>query len=132
MQFSYFSKIFALHLGLNCFELSASLYYYLCKQTQSTYSFLDVSRMNVECKMSLIASYQMSVKNLYSHASYNWGIWKAIILLFMFKACSPLPYSTITSLVLHRCLHVGVNKTISLNNLLNIEPYEKYHNNDNS
>ncbi len=85
-------------------ELSASLYYHLCKQTQCTCSLLNVSRMNVEHRMSLIASCQMSVKNLSSHASYNWGIWKAIILLFMFRACGPLVYSTITSLVLHRCL----------------------------
>ncbi len=156
-QFSYFSKVFALHLGrklnsghcrfytmsvvqlflfaiqcqmysprlmilcrlswicshipycLDLSELSASLYYHLCKQTQRTCSLLDVSRMNVERRMSLIASCQMSLKNLSSHASYNWGIWKVIILLFMFRACAPLAYSTITSLVLHRCLPAGVN-----------------------
>ncbi len=132
MQFSYFSKVFALHLGLNCSKLNASLYYHLWNQTQSTYILLDVSRMNVEFRMSLIASCLTSRMNLSSHASYNWGIWKAIILLFMFRACGPLIYSTITSLVLHQCLHASVNRTISLNSLLNIEPYEKYHNNDNS
>jgi hypothetical protein len=39
--------------------------------------------MNVERGMSFIASCQMSVKNLSSHVKYNWGIWKAIILLFL-------------------------------------------------
>ncbi len=65
--------------------------------------------MNIERRMSLIASCHMSVKSLSSDANYNWGIWKSIIFLFMFRACTSLVYSTITFLVLHWCLHVGVN-----------------------
>jgi hypothetical protein len=70
---------------LDLYELSASLYYHLCKQTHRTCNLLDVSRMNVEHKMLLIASCQMLVKNLCSHASYNWRIWKAIIMFFLFN-----------------------------------------------
>jgi hypothetical protein len=96
---------------LNLFELNASSYYHLCKQTQHTFNLLNVGHINVERGMLLIASCKMSIKNLSSRANYNCGIWKAIIFFFIFRAYGPLIYLIITSFVLHWCLPASVNST---------------------